>query len=1117
MSIFNNGMNVYYAPAGDGGGGGVAGIPNSAQPAAVQSGGGIPDGLTKKQAELENSLSTLAEYQENLYKSLNKLVGITTDEETSKDGLLGDLKESFAGIKEDITSTLSSTDLFSGLFGSEDSALGGLLGGGGGAKDITPKDRPTPNDLLALPAESSMGYLLLYWKLDELAGLLGSDKEGDGAKRSKGLGGFFKGLLEGAAGIALLAGALIIFAGATALFATLGPAEWASALFGMGMFALFVIGAIQVAKMVKQSIDDFVLMAIGVALLSVGLLLFGFSVKIMSEIGLDAIDAIPSLALFMLMVLGTVLLANAVSAGIPSFVGLGIGAIAMSASLIIFGLGIKVLAAVSNDILDALPGLAIFGVFILGMTAIGALFINVIPLLGAFAVASMLMSASLILFGLAIKAVVAIGPDIETAAPILIQMTLLMTGISVIGALAGVLAPLMVLMSVSMIAMSAAFTIFGLVVKFMATLTEEIDPAIDVMGKMTGFLLQASAAAILGSILAAPMVLFSAAILTFSLAMAAFSGVIAIVNAIGQEGMQLGLVQMKSMIDFLKSTGKAVGIVGLLVLPGMAAFSAGILAFSIGMLSFVEVIRQVSDVKEEIPSALEGLSSIMLFLTNPLGKLDSEGNPINAGQAPGVIQMMDTVGWIAINKLRMFGEALLPFSESMYKLTSAIALVAQTGDPAAIQSAVLGLGRIFGFLAGGGPDNFPREQSVIGVIDLYNTGGGWFQESVWEKLESFGIALLPFSDAMLKFADVVQKVANIDGSIPAAVIGIRSMFNFLAGDGDPNSLASQSSVLGMLEQANKKVFPKLEKFGEALGPFATAMDTFSNVVNNVGGFNQATIDMGIIGLGKMVDFLKMASKTVKGVGDGTGWFGTGDSELEKFANAVQPFSTAMGDFGGVISTLAELGAGGVDSAEGALSRMISMLKGVGIAGEGDADPRKVERFRDSLKHLGDGLADFFSEIQDGQEQLLDSIARSLEKIAQINFGNTFEPFINFVSQAEDINRVAGSLERISEALMPRQTSTLDQITNTLGGLFNGGSRTEIDEDAVIAQNKSGRNAEVDAAVLQMRDILSFWNDNNLPIDFTGEGREVATNTVLVGSGGRTTTMPGGQGVFGSMG
>ena len=172
-------------------------------------------------------------------------------------------------------------------------AVSNMTGGSGGDDDRSPlktvmddfmesaglggpkqsaKLKPQPNHLMKVDPTMGLGFLLLYWKLDEI-----SQKIGDGdnkKKKSGGIGSLFKGLLAGAAGLMLLAVALILFAGALILF---GIVKWDAALKGMLAFALFVAGCVIIAKKVKQNLADFATFAVGVAILATGLLIFSFA------------------------------------------------------------------------------------------------------------------------------------------------------------------------------------------------------------------------------------------------------------------------------------------------------------------------------------------------------------------------------------------------------------------------------------------------------------------------------------------------------------------------------------------------------------------------------------------------------------------------------------------------------------------------------------------------------------------------------------------------------------------------------------------------------------------------------------------------------------------------
>jgi hypothetical protein len=133
-------------------------------------------------------------------------------------------------------------------------------------------------DLKSLSVSNGLGFVALWWKLDEISNKLPDDNK---KKKSNGLSGIFKGLLEGAAGIALLAVALIVFAGAMLVF---NFVQWGPAMLGLVAFGIFTAGMVLIAKKLGKEVGTFGQFAIASILMSASLGVFAISLLIASNV-----------------------------------------------------------------------------------------------------------------------------------------------------------------------------------------------------------------------------------------------------------------------------------------------------------------------------------------------------------------------------------------------------------------------------------------------------------------------------------------------------------------------------------------------------------------------------------------------------------------------------------------------------------------------------------------------------------------------------------------------------------------------------------------------------------------------------------------------------------------
>lgn len=608
------------------------------------------EGFGPPKKTLEDQVAGLADFQKDTYYLLTSLIGADGAEDTLG-GMFGGLQESLDTLTQAFTSNLPSSDLLSGLGGG---ATAGLTGGGGKfpSKSITtpPKKDPSPDDLLTLPVEFSMGYLLIYNQLVKMQG--GDDKK---KKAGGGAVDFFKGLISGAAGIALIAVGLIAFAGALALFQLV---KWDSALVGMIAFATFVIGMTAIAKRIGNNLKDFEKFATGVLLLTAGIILFNVAILVSSLIVPYIPPALLAIGGFWLFTRSMVRIANTIGDNMANFQTFALGILTLTASIILFNVAIVISAMVyrSGLLLDGLVAVGLFMGFVTGMGLIAMMVGTLLPSFLQFSLGVLALTGSLILFGIAIAVLASIAPKIPAALVGLGLMLAVMAGIGALifipfmpALLGGILvfSGVLAVLSVSLLLWGAALAVLGAVSGLVPGAQAGIRGSMEIL---TNISIMALSAILLTPILlafGATLAVLGAGLIVWGLALATIGSLSADKIANARAGIQGSLDVLQSL------KGVFIEIIA------MAAFGAAISVFATGMNAFADVITKFGKIgDEEVTKANAGIQKIIKFLTDPA--------------AGGVATLFETMNNSVLRGLRKFGESLKPFSESMNELSSAV-------------------------------------------------------------------------------------------------------------------------------------------------------------------------------------------------------------------------------------------------------------------------------------------------------------------------------------------------------------------------------------------------------------------------------------------------------------
>lgn len=464
-----------------------------------------PEGYTPAE-ETQDSLFTrmvgsLTGQSKNTYDLLQKILKNTDEisQEITSDAL--EVLEGLANFKDELivdtllpTQTIlqnilagvelimDSTDRFASreqnkaVASTETGLLGGLSGSG---LKIKPKDKPTVADMLSLPVEHSMGYILLYNKLKDIQDGLKTGKNEGESKKTKGLAGVFSGLMEGVTGIALLAVALIAFAGAMVIFQAV---EWGPALLGLLSFGIFVAGMIGFAKWVGKSIDDFFQFGVSVAVLTTSLLIFAAGIFLMGIVYPYVLKAIPGVILFTAYVTAMGVVAKLTSGYRKDFFEFGMSIAALTASLMLFALGIFVMNKVQPYIPGAIDGVALFAGFVLAMGVVARIVGDNKKNFKEFGVGIAILTGSLILFAGAIFVMNKVQPMVGGALAGIAVFTLFVLGMTAISLLVKENMKNFVLFGAGVAILTGSLILFAGVITLMAKVLPQIPAALAGIG-----------------------------------------------------------------------------------------------------------------------------------------------------------------------------------------------------------------------------------------------------------------------------------------------------------------------------------------------------------------------------------------------------------------------------------------------------------------------------------------------------------------------------------------------------------------------------------------------------------------------------------------------------------
>ena len=794
-------------------------------------------------------VDSLAGQQKEVYSLLMGLLDADSDG-TDK----GSLAWMFAGIKnavedlqESFTEGLPGSDVLGGLGGG--SGPGGALGGstaGFPSKPIkmNPKENPTVADMMQLPVEFSMGYLLIYNQLLKMAGG-GGDEEAKKKKSSGGgVGGFFSNLLKGAEGLALIAVGLIAFAGAMFLFQFV---KWEPALLGLVAFGVFVVGMVLISKIIGQNMADFEKFAIGVLLMTAGIVLFNFAVWISSKTLPYWPSAWESLLAYGIFVGMMTLYARILGDQIGSFIKFSLAVLVLIAGLVLFDFAIIITAGTLPFIVPALAGLAAFIVFV-GLAALLAVALG--PLIPAFltmSLAIILLTAGLLIWGYTIKLFATLGEQVPPALAAIRASLAVVNMIGDFGLALLLLVPMMILFGAGIIVLSLGLMAWAGMLEIYGLVSPKIPAALQGLKESMEVLKVVAAWAALFGIVSPLIAAFGISLAVLSGAFLLWGLAVEALGHISPKTLATAKSGMMASIDLLKSL-KGV----FLQIIAMGAFGVALAVFSASLNSFADVIVKFGKIgDDEIQRAKIGIGKIMAFLTQP-----GEG---------GIAALFETMDKHVMGSLAKFGLSLKPFSETLGHLASAVSTFGGKDSNTAIDTMKKGIAdtleafvKISNSYTGGGINHgaikdFNWDVAHLGEALKSLTAGAsdtaaTNMPKITDALEriskiAFGSALDPIFELIKKQSDIdklAKSFAAISNSFQVPKENLFTKMGGLLTGGTIGSTDSSAKSAKQKEQTSATMIQVLTHIDSTLSKWDPLI---ASIANNTGDIDNEVADL----------------------------------------------------------------------------------------------------------------------------------------------------------------------------------------------------------------------------------------------------------------------------------
>lgn len=978
-------------------------------------------------------------------------------------------------------------------------------------------------DLKSLSVSNGLGFVALWWKLDEISNKLPDDNK---KKKSNGLSGIFKGLLEGAAGIALLAVALIVFAGAMLVF---NFVQWGPAMLGLVAFGIFTAGMVLIAKKLGKEVGTFGQFAIASILMSASLGVFAISLLIASNVftgkethigpltigPISLVGALAALGTFAVFITGVAIISRLMSKEDKDFVGFAKASFILAGALAAFAVGLYIAAAImSGDKIGPLPpiktqgilpALALFGVFILGFAVISRIANSENSSFMEFAKSSILMSASLVTFAVALYITSAIissqdikdgngktimsGFKMNAAISGLVLFAAFITGMIALSALANNFAPNFGEFAVTTLLLIGSLVLFAGALAIMSAVlggggTNEFKVgnhsfsipksnlllAIAGVALFVGFIFSM---AVLGTVAEASIPAIGSlavASVVMCVALAAF-GVALTLTILALSGGEATLMGKKwnfGKAGTLARIGQA--IAGLALMVGFMAAFAGIGVAAGIALPFALITS----------AAFLAITAAMIPMSMALGLATLIGTKGGKMEFAGKVYSIPAV---SVDNLKLGLGMMTTFIKEFAKIPF---LTAQKASKEAkvLNPIIDTMDNLIKVLKHASsmktiPD-IPVSifDPVLHVIDALEYTAKTMDKKSAKTLKLITESMIPIINAMDKLLDVVDKAANLKGKQG------QTIQQYLQ-QGNSNLLLIADGFAPIFVQVAEKIKGTSKSAVEAMSAIPSLVDALSgmiDVIKKANGAKVSEISSGITSLGMVVQFIGKVYNAVaaisgaQGLGGAiAGFFGGKPADKIKAAHEI-----LIGKDGGPginqiindISTIAQTTAGL------SISNTSNIEK---IKGFDAAFVKGAENFGKGMRKVGDGIEKLV-----GKENSLESVTSSMVKLSQVKITDVFSPIVD---NAKTIHTVAEDLASMSKSL--KSINKGPSLSERMSAAFSGAADTGKNAIAKLSGkgtpelNADKTNSMVTVAPGQelstIASIIATWNENGVPV------------------------------------
>ena len=995
---------------------------------------GNPDGLTLT-AEDNTKLEELVEQMKEDVGSAFEMLAPLLDNVN----IMADSQSEIQQFQKD------STDILNELLSGQQNEAAEMLASPASktSKKQTATTKPSGIDVLKdLSSSDGLGFVALWWKLDEIHETM---KGGQGSEKKKGsIGDIFKGLLEGASGIALLAVALVVFAGALSLFQFV---EWPSALIGMVSFSIFTIGFIQIAKKIGKSVDDFIAMTIGAGFMSVAIGVFAGALILMKFIEWG--PALAGLGLFGLFTLGMLGVALLVNENTKNFLQFAVGSTVMAGALLAFSVSIMFSSWLMKavDVGGAFEAIGFFTLFTLGNLAVATLVSENTGNFVQFALGSIVMAGALAVFSLslAISSMIfsgkpgditiggenhkILGVDISGAIGALIFFGVFIAGMVVVSNTLGSQVGSMAKFAVASTVMSAALLAFSFSLFIAGEIftrgihigewqMEPVSPGA-LIGTLAIFAAFMAGMVVLGTFAgsaAAPVAIFAGVSMLMSAAFMVFGFalVTASVAAFGGEA-DLGVLGHFSAPE--GSGLKAIGAVGVMT-AFMAAFAG------LGALFLVPFAGAA------MAAGIAMASGILLAIGN---------TTIIMAKAIALASLITTGGSIEWEG-KTFTVAKAASSEEMQ----------QAFDPfIALMNSVVGIGKR---LDASGP--FWAREPGVSTSAIYKVG-------------SVAEVVIKIAEATEKTFDTYSRMKNAE----TAVGGFAKAF-------DP-FVKIMESLVGIASQMTNRTMKALKVITDAMVPVSETLGNLVKMVNDYAAFagpegekkmNQAVLGMRYIMLGskEAIDVSNANSGFVgmmNDIGNSVSW---GAKRVSKIADSVVPITTALGK-------LIEIIAG---------DKMTTLVE----------DDKNRDKREKAVKNASDLLEDYIIPMMNRIGKKSENINAAIEVFGKDESSGLLKVFSSLATistKSKEIDVVFDGVKAAIEVI-----DDFDDIDKSDISMINSLSSSLPDFTKALANfNVKQQAADLSASLILIKNSISGFDKKSNPFTQLADSIEASTKSL----------------------